>query len=191
VRVLLSYADGTPALLERRIGSGRVLLWTSTLDLGWTNFPLQSVYMPLMQRITAYLGGETGSAATTGGGLVGQPVTLSIPSGASEPEIRGPEGEMVTAQRGTGTLTFTPMRPGGFSAVPADRPPVAWVAVNTDPAESDVRHTDSIIATQARMAPDRMIRRTSLAFPVLAAGILLLFGASVIGRGRIPDDLAA
>ena len=45
VTTLLRYEGGVPALVERKVGKGRVLVWTSTFDLGWTNLPLQSEYM--------------------------------------------------------------------------------------------------------------------------------------------------
>ena len=31
--VLARFDDGAPALIERRVGSGRVLIWASSLDL--------------------------------------------------------------------------------------------------------------------------------------------------------------
>ena len=36
-QVLARFDDGTAALLERKTGAGRVLLWTSTLDLEWND----------------------------------------------------------------------------------------------------------------------------------------------------------
>ncbi len=35
-QILARFDDGAPALLERRVGNGRVLLWTSSLDLRGT-----------------------------------------------------------------------------------------------------------------------------------------------------------
>ena len=53
---LARFDDGQPALLERRIGTGRVLMWTSTLDTAWTDLALKPVFVPFVHRIVRYLG---------------------------------------------------------------------------------------------------------------------------------------
>ena len=62
LQVLAEWEGGIPALIERRVGRGRVLVWTSTFDLGWGNAPIQSAFMPLIQRMISVLGG--GAAGT-------------------------------------------------------------------------------------------------------------------------------
>lgn len=187
VRVLLTYEGGIPALIERRIGNGRVLLWTSTVDLGWSNLPLQAIFMPLVQRVTSYLGGDAGAATTTAEGLVDAPVTLSYPPSGGDPEVTGPDGGIVPSERGIGALTFTPRAPGGYAAVPAGLPPLAWVAVNTHPTESDVRRGPSLVEVQAEIAPERLRRTFDLDLPLFGAGAALLLAAAALGRGRSED----
>jgi hypothetical protein len=53
---LARFDDGQPALLERRVGTGRVLLWTSTLDTTWTDLALKPVFVPFIHRVVGYLG---------------------------------------------------------------------------------------------------------------------------------------
>lgn len=187
VRVLMRYTDGTPALIERRVGNGRVLLWTSSVDKGWGNLPLQAIYAPFVQRMVGYLGGETGPASATATGTVGSAVRLGVPPTAVEPEVVGPEGEIVAAERSVGALAFTADRPGPYAAVPSGAPPVAWVAVNTVVAESDVRAGASLRETQAEIAPERMVQRTQLWLPALGLGLIGMLGAGVLGRGRSED----
>ncbi len=45
-----------PALLERRVGTGRVLMWTSTLDTAWNDLALKPVFVPFVHRILRHLG---------------------------------------------------------------------------------------------------------------------------------------
>lgn len=187
VQVLLTYADGVPALLERRIGNGRVLLWTSTLDLDWTNLPLQAIYMPLVQRMTAWLGGDAGAAASTASGEVGAPVTLAFTPGEGDPEVNGPDGGIVPSERGVGTLAFVPNQPGAYAAVPAGLPPLAWVAVNTAVGESDVRRGPGLVEVQAQIAPERLTHTFDLDLPLIGAAGGLLLMAGVLGRGRSED----
>ena len=53
---LARFDDGQPALLERRVGTGRVLMWTSTLDTTWSDLALKPVFVPFVHRIVRYLG---------------------------------------------------------------------------------------------------------------------------------------
>ena len=76
ISTLLHYESGVPALVERKVGSGRVLVWTSSLDWDWSNFPLQAIFMPYMQRLVSYLGGEAGATARSTSGEVGNVVQI-------------------------------------------------------------------------------------------------------------------
>ena len=52
-QVLARFDAGAPALVERQVGSGRVLLWASTLDLSWSDLPLKPVFLPFVHRACA------------------------------------------------------------------------------------------------------------------------------------------
>ena len=41
--------------MERRIGSGRVLVWTSTLDLEWNDLALKPVFLPFVHQLGRHL----------------------------------------------------------------------------------------------------------------------------------------
>ena len=58
-QVLARFDAGAPALLERRTGMGRVLLWTSTLDLAWSDLPLKPVFLPFVHRAARHLSAYT------------------------------------------------------------------------------------------------------------------------------------
>ena len=40
-QVLARFDGGAPAVLEKRLGAGRVLMWSSTLDQSWTDLPMK------------------------------------------------------------------------------------------------------------------------------------------------------
>ena len=50
------FDDGSPALIERPVGSGKLVLWASTLDAYWTNLPLQPVFLPFMHQLGKHVG---------------------------------------------------------------------------------------------------------------------------------------
>jgi hypothetical protein len=73
--VLARIDDGEPALIERRLGAGRVLVWNTSADDGWSDLPRRRSFVPLVDRMLSYL---------TGGGLrreflVGESAMLPLP----------------------------------------------------------------------------------------------------------------
>ncbi len=49
-QVILSYGDGSPAVMERTWGLGRVVLFSSTADTAWTDLPVRPSFVPLVHR---------------------------------------------------------------------------------------------------------------------------------------------
>ena len=56
--VVASFSDGTPALLERHEGSGRVLVFASDVDRRWNDFPLHPAFVPFTIESIRYAAGE-------------------------------------------------------------------------------------------------------------------------------------
>jgi Aerotolerance regulator N-terminal/von Willebrand factor type A domain len=53
--VLARFTDGTPALLERREGQGRVVLFASDVDRRWNDFPLHPSFVPFSVETVRHL----------------------------------------------------------------------------------------------------------------------------------------
>ncbi len=183
-KVLARWDGGLPALLERQVGTGHVMLWTSSVDLGWTNFPVQGVYMPFMQRLVDVLGGGASGASRRMDGEVGVPVVVELPAEAGALEVSGPTGSLAPSTREDREVRFVPDVPGAWTVKGGDGRLVAQVAVNTPLVESDLRSGVSLTETQAKIAPERMTRRYALtsALVLLAAALLALAGW--VGRGK-------
>ena len=54
-RVLARFDDGAVAAAERKIGDGRVIVWTSTLDDTWTDIGVKPIFLPLVHQLVRYL----------------------------------------------------------------------------------------------------------------------------------------
>jgi hypothetical protein len=54
---LITLSNGDPLLVEQRVGSGRVFLVTTTADRDWSDLPLKTAYLPLIQGLANYLAG--------------------------------------------------------------------------------------------------------------------------------------
>ena len=75
---LIALANGDPLLLEQRVGAGKVMLIATSADRDWSDLPVKTVYLPLIQSLTQYLaGGKRGSL--DGGIAVGAVKELSLP----------------------------------------------------------------------------------------------------------------
>jgi hypothetical protein len=90
-RISAKLADGSPLLVEERMGEGRMLIFTSTLDNSSNDFPLHASFLPFVVQSGHYLAGgeETGSSV-----VAGTPVTLrrTREQGAAA-DVIGPDGK--------------------------------------------------------------------------------------------------
>ncbi len=156
--VLARFDDGSPALVESRLGRGRVLVWTSALDAYWNDLALQPVYLPLVHRLAEYLGGR---AEPVPWFVTGQVVDLADPdaletAGLVSSEAAGlaegldqvalaPGGGSTRLPAGQGPR-YLPLEEHGFYTVrpPGSDPERPFVmAVNVDLEESDLARIDA------------------------------------------------
>ncbi|HET8695844.1 MAG TPA: hypothetical protein VFO94_00065, partial [Gammaproteobacteria bacterium] len=133
-RVLIRLDDGTPLLLERTLGEGRVLLFTSSLDKEWNDLPVQPVFVPFMAGLANHLLGGAGFTSEADLGS-----TLAVRAlGLTGGQIFDPRGEKAAGLGGSGDVLldqigFYEVMGGGTSEL---------VAVNFDPRESDLTQLD-------------------------------------------------
>lgn len=62
-KVPIAFADGTPLLVTLDLNPGRLVVWTSTMDLDWNNFALGFGYVPFVRQMMRYLAEQENSAA--------------------------------------------------------------------------------------------------------------------------------
>ncbi len=81
-----------PFLIQMDGGRGRVILFTSTCDAQWNNFPLKNLYLPLMHQLCYFL---SESANRPQAHLAGEPVRFSYPDWPDlfQVEITTPAGK--------------------------------------------------------------------------------------------------
>ncbi len=134
-RVLLSLADGTPLLLERGMGNGRVLLFTSSLGREWNDLPVQPAFVPLMAGIANELLGGAGFTSEADLGS-----TLAVRAlGFAGGQIFDPRGEAALGL-GAGSEDVLLDQVGFYEVVGGGT--TELVAVNFDPRESDLTPID-------------------------------------------------
>ena len=136
--VILRFDNGAVALLEKRVGRGRVLLFTSSIDPQWNNLARQGIYVPLVHETLRYLAlHEEKKPSYT----VGEPVRLILSAG---------DFVRVIAPHGTETILSSTIvddvfyratdQPGFYQLRGRQKQDV--LAVNVSAAESDLFSTD-------------------------------------------------
>jgi len=196
-RILARYDDGGIAAAERRVGTGRVIVLTTTLDNSWNDLELKPVYLPMVHQVVRYISQYEQS---TSWATVGQVVDLATllkskadrvvvtpagerrPMGANEPAI------LELSEHGAYEIRS--------AATPTGRPD--RIAVNIDPAESDLTPMDTseMVAaatghasqvttasnTVTELTPEEAEKRQNLWWYLLVGGLALLVAELVVAN---------
>jgi hypothetical protein len=154
--VLARYDDGVPALVERRLGSGRVLVWTSTLDTFWNDLARQPVFLPFMHQLVKHAASyaEASSWHTVGEVLDVDRYLAMVLERESEDDASGRSFDLVITSPSsrkiilprTEARALLPLEEQGFydirRAGTGAGASSSSVAVNLDTAESDLSRLD-------------------------------------------------
>lgn len=145
VRVALEFASGDPAILTAPLGSGRVVLLTTSVGLSWAG-PWPQIgrsYLPLMHEMVRY-------AAAAGGGnrqlSVGEEIVWTLPRRASglTATVTDPDGHVMEVPMSvtpSGTVVrFPGTETPGIYEITANTTESrrAMFAVNVDPREGNL-----------------------------------------------------
>ncbi|HWL62853.1 MAG TPA: BatA domain-containing protein [Steroidobacteraceae bacterium] len=130
-RVLLSFDNGTPLMLEQNLGTGRLLLFASPLDRQWNDLAIHPLFVRFVAEATAWLANARFDAASA---TVGSPLdATSLRRGGGQ--VFDPRGERSTMLGGgEESLRFIPELAGFYEVRGGGRSD--FIAVNTDPRES-------------------------------------------------------
>lgn len=155
-RVLARYDDGSVALAEKRVGEGRVLIWTSTLDAFWNDLAQQPVFLPFIHQLVRYASGRTETVSSFSAGQIldvsdatamataGLGEVTEALAGAEEQVVVTPSGESLALPTGDGPHFLQLVQQGIYEIRPPSTMevrPVA-VAVNVDLGEADLAPLD-------------------------------------------------
>jgi hypothetical protein len=170
-RVLARFDDGAAAMVERRLGGGRVIAWSTSLDSSWNDLAVKPAFLPFVRQIGSFLAAfqnadawqtagraldltsrvqaasaisaDTAAAARTAGqSAPGQPAANKI-----DGVVSTPSGERVSLTD-NGRPAFVELGEQGFYTVrlsgDRDTAKPLTVAVNIDPAETELAAIDPV-----------------------------------------------
>ncbi|MFL5247782.1 MAG: vWA domain-containing protein [Myxococcales bacterium] len=197
-RTLLSYDDGAPALVESHLGQGRILLYTSTVSHGWTDWPVRVSFLPVLQQAVSWLGGSLEEKASPPAS-VGDERMLVPPTGTRIAAVRGPDGAALSLRREPGSeVAGAPVAAPGLYRVevqpergPIREEPGLEFVGRLDPRESDLRRVaeDELMAQlggsgSAQVASSALAAEGIRGTP-LWSGLLLLGVLAILGEGAL------
>ena len=158
------FDDGAVAAAERRIGGGRSIVWTSTLDDSWTDIAVKPVFLPMVHQLVRYLAHyEPPTSWLTVGQVLDLTARARGRGDRTDRIVVTPSGERISqSSAGEGSDGLLELNEQGIyeirSTGAASGRPEA-IAVNIDPAESDLNPIDprelvaAVIAHATLLAP--------------------------------------
>ena len=187
-QVLARFDGGAPAVLEKRLGAGRVLMWSSTLDQSWTDLPMKPVFLPFIHRAATYLAAYVPPQPSLTVGQVLDPTTAGAHKGQAPPRVLlTPSGRRTDlTDEGADVLELTEQ---GFYELRGEGNEAAVVAANVDPAEADPTPIDpaeivsaagagaastTAAANATPLTPEAREKSQRIWWYLLFAGVLLL-----------------
>lgn len=135
-RIVVRLSDQTPLLLEKRIGEGRVVLFTSGLDNLTNDFPLQPAFVPFVEQTARYL---AGSARQGGAQLVDAYLELrSAKERGQGVEVTDPEGKRPLTLGQAASAQSIQLAEAGYYQIRLANGRQDEIGVNADPRESNL-----------------------------------------------------
>ena len=138
-RIAARLADGTPLLLEKQMGEGRVLLFTSGLGNLTNDLPLHPVFVQFVDRTARYL---SGSARLSGSRLVDSFIQLRASAepvgGVTNVEVVDPDGHRPLSLSEARSARSFRLQRAGFYQVRFANGRDAMIGVNPDRRESNL-----------------------------------------------------
>jgi hypothetical protein len=132
-RVIASYDNNDPAILEVPVGRGRIFVFTFSWRPADSQFALSSKFVPMLYSLLDQAGGVTAQLAQFRVGDVVELGALTVQSSAANVSVRKPDGSQVQLTSGETRFTQTDL-PGVYEVQGIATP--TKFALNLDAAES-------------------------------------------------------
>jgi len=132
-RTIIELSDGSPLLVEKRMGSGKILLLGTALDTQWTDLPTESVFVAFIMQAVGFLGGDTTTALYRSTGEA-----MNVAAGT---QIIDPDGDPMRELSDISKRASIKLETPGIYQLRSSAGTQA-VAVNSDSKESDITRID-------------------------------------------------
>jgi hypothetical protein len=139
---IISLVDGSSFMSEYSISEGKVFLFNSSPVTNWSDFPLKSIFAPLMNKLVFYLSSKNKSEADY---LCGEKISVNI-SDRNLPQIRikkpANQEDLINLEENTGSdfLMYSATDNAGIYKFYSGDKLLDNLSVNTDPVESNINY---------------------------------------------------
>ncbi|HMF65874.1 MAG TPA: BatA and WFA domain-containing protein [Edaphobacter sp.] len=197
-RVVAQLGDGTPLLLDKQIGEGHMLLFTSGLESLTNDLPLHPVFVAFVDKTARYL---SGSERMSGSRLVDSFVQLrsvAEPVGdVASVEVVDPDGGRPLSLSEARTVQTFRLQRAGFYQIRFANGHDAVIGVNPDRRESDLEPIAQDVLqlwtgsggapaqTAAIVAADVKYRPVSLWWYVMLLTLIVALAETMLSSGYV------
>lgn len=151
--VVIRFDDGTPAIVERAVGQGRVVLFASTANTAWNDLPARPAFVPLLSRTLGALLEQRHKAFNI---AVGDRFVYRTTEAALGKEVRITHGDQWQQSPGIELVDDQPV----LTSDPIELAGAYDVLIATDPplhlqfaAQADARESQLDALTDAQLDP--------------------------------------
>ncbi|MDP2364766.1 MAG: hypothetical protein Q8M94_13490, partial [Ignavibacteria bacterium] len=139
---IITLVDGSSFLSEYKIGKGKVFVFNSAPVLSWSEFPIKSIFAPLINKSVAYLSSKERDKNIF---MAGEEVNLSLKNtNLSRLKIVKPDKseEFINLSENTGRdyLTYSNTNIAGSYKFYSGDKQFENISINTDPSESKTEY---------------------------------------------------
>jgi len=155
-RPLIDLSDKSPAIVESRLGAGRVLLSAFPANSKWTNLPLRGEFVPLILRMVSYVMHRPefeGPAVVPAGGIAeftlashwgaASGKVIHVSGGSSDVKFQRSESRLLGAFKRTEEKGYYRVRVRGGTAQQPKNDTLSF-AVNLAAGESEFKSVDEV-----------------------------------------------
>ena len=139
---IINLIDGSSFISEYSVSEGKIFLFNSSPAAGWSDFPLKSIFAPLINKSVFYLSSKNKSETEY---LTGEKINVNI-STRNLSQIRiekpGNQEDLINLEENTGSdfLVYPTTNYAGIYKFYSGEKLLDNVSVNTDPVESKIKY---------------------------------------------------
>jgi len=174
-RVVVALANGQPAIVEKSLGKGKVVLFNSTANTLWGNLPLHPGFVPLLHRLAGYASSrEQASLVLSPGAVFVHEVGIQYAGREFSVQNLGGErrvaGVVENAEK-VGLIRFAGTdRAGAYQVFLSDeKAPSVSFAVQTNPPESNLTTLAANDLAHLQAGPD-VVKAAGAPAPTTGSG---------------------
>lgn len=141
---IISLVDGSSFLNEIKIGNGKVFVFNSSPVLSWSDFPIKSIFAPLINKSVVYLSAKDREQNIF---LAGEEISVNL-KGSTQSQIKivkpdkSEEFINLDQNQNRDYLTYRSTQTAGNYKIYSGENLIEDISVNTDPTESKTIYAD-------------------------------------------------